>query len=62
MRKYKITAFIGLDSHSKIIFAKNSYEANQQALDFGHKLSNYGRSGFLRGTKVTYVGNVSKRK
>ena len=38
MRKYIITAFIGFDRHSKIVEAKNSFDANQKALDYGHKL------------------------
>lgn len=61
MRKYKITAFVGMESHSKTIEAKNSYEANQKALDYGHKMSNYGSGGFLRGVKVTAVKNISKK-
>lgn len=34
MRKYKITVYVGLETHSKVIEAKNSVEANKKALDY----------------------------
>ena len=59
MRKYIITAFIGFDRHSKTVEAKNSFDANQKALDYGHKLSGYG-SKFLKGVKVTPIKKNKK--
>ncbi len=55
MRKYKITVYVGLETHSKVIEAKNSVEANKKALDYGHKLSIYGNGSFLRGVSVKSV-------
>ena len=59
MAKYKITAYVGMDAPTITIEAKNSYEANQKALEFGHRRSNYGEK-FLKGTKVVRV--LSKKK
>ncbi len=61
MRKYKITAFVGLETHTKTVEAKNSIEANKKALDYGHKMSSYGNGGFLRGVKVTAIKNTVKK-
>jgi hypothetical protein len=55
MRTYNITAFVGLETHTKTIQAKNSFEANKKALDYGHKMSGYGSRGFLKGVKVKPV-------
>lgn len=57
MRSYKIIAYVGLETHSKVVKAKNSYEANKMALDYGHQKSNYGKSGFLRGVSVRVLKN-----
>ena len=56
MAKYKITAYVGMDSHSITIDAKNSYEANKRALEFGHRKSNYGER-YLKGVKAVRVMN-----
>lgn len=57
MRRYKITAFVGFETHTKIIEAKNTCEARQHALDYGHKMSNYGNGGFLRSVIVKEIKN-----
>lgn len=62
MRNYKITAYVGLETHSKVIKAKNSYDANQIALSYGHKLSNYGRAGFFRGVSVKAIKFIKDGK
>ena len=59
MAKYKLTAYVGFDSYSTIIEAKNSREANQRALDFGHRKSNYGEK-YLRSVKAVRVINQKK--
>ena len=60
MRKYRITAFVGLDTHTKVIEAKNSIEANDKALAFGYEKSGHG-SKFLQGVRVSPVkGEASK--
>lgn len=61
MRKYKITAYVGFETHTKVIEAKNSVEANKQALDYGHKMSNFGNGSFLRGVSVKSVKNLNKK-
>lgn len=48
MRKYRITALVGLDAHTKIIEARNSIEANDKALAFGYEKSGHGQK-FLQG-------------
>lgn len=60
MRKYKITARVGLDAYSAIVEAKNAYEANDKALAMGHKLSNFGEGRFLQSVTVKAIS--SKRK
>lgn len=55
MRKYKITAIVDSVFHSKIIDAKNSNEAYDKALSYGHALSNYGESGYLERVHVTPI-------
>lgn len=55
MRKYKITAYVGLETYTKVIEAKNSVEANKQALDYGYKMSKFGNGSFLRGVSVRSV-------
>lgn len=57
MRKYKITARVGLDTFSAIVEAKNAYEANDKALSMGHKLSNYGEERFLQGVTVEPINS-----
>lgn len=57
MRKYKVTVYVGFETHSKTVEAKNSIEANQKALDYGHKMSSFGNGSFLRGVKVTAIKN-----
>lgn len=32
MRKYKITVYVGLETHGKVIEAKNSVEANKKSI------------------------------
>lgn len=54
MRKYKVTAYIWRKTHSKVIEAKNSVEANKK-IDYGHKMSNYGNGSFFRGVSVKSV-------
>lgn len=60
MKKYKITAYVGFDSPSKVIEAKNMGDAYQKALDFGHKLSNYGKGPFFSGVHVQPIKNEKK--
>lgn len=60
MRKYKITARVGLDTYSAIVEAKNAYEANDKAVSMGHKLSNFGEGRFFQGVTVKAIN--SKRK
>lgn len=55
MRKYKVIAYVGLETHKQVIEAKNLVEANKLALDFGHKKSDYGSGKFLRGVSVKAV-------
>ena len=55
MRQYKITAYVGLETHTKVVEAKNSREANEKALDYGHKMSKFGGGSFLRGVSVKPV-------
>lgn len=55
MRKYKITAYVGMETHTKVIEAKNSREANEKALDYGQKMSKFGNGSFLRGVSVKSV-------
>ena len=62
MRKYKITAYVGMDTHSKIVEAKNSFEAGQMALNWGNSLSGYGRNHYFRGTKVSAIKNSNKKQ
>lgn len=58
MRKYKIIAYVGCECYSKEIDAKNYMEAKEKAVDYGHKLSNYGNGGFLRGVCVKpFIGD-----
>lgn len=52
MRQYKITAYVGFETHTKVVEAKNSREANEKALDYGHKMSKFGNGSFLRGVSV----------
>jgi len=59
MAKYKITAYVGFDAPTIVIDAKNSYEANRKALEFGHRKSNYGEK-FLKGTKVVRLPGNKK--
>lgn len=54
MPKYKITAYVGMDAPTITIDAKNSYDANKKALEFGYRKSNYGEK-FLKGTKVVRI-------
>ena len=60
MRSYRITAYSSLGTKTKIIEAKNQSEAYYQALDFGHKLTNYGNKGFLASVNVTPVKKTKK--
>lgn len=55
MRKYKITARVGMDTYSAIVEAKNAYEANNKALSLGHKFTDYGRGRFLQGVTVRAI-------
>ena len=59
MAKYKITAYVGMDAPTITIDAKNSYEANKKALEFGHRQSNFGER-FLKGTKVVRIPGKPK--
>ena len=59
MAKYKITAYVGMDAPTITIEAKNSYEANKRALEFGHRQSEYGKK-FLKGTKVVRLLNKKR--
>ena len=55
MRRYEITARVGLDMYRAVVEAKNIKEANEMALSMGHKLSNYGKCGSLRGVSVEAI-------
>lgn len=57
MRQYKITAYVGLETHTKVVEAKSSKEATEKALAYGHKMSNFGNGSFLRGVFVKPVKN-----
>ena len=59
MAKYKITAFVGIDAPTITIDAKNSYEANKKALEFGYRTSNFGER-FLKGVKVVRIPGKPK--
>ena len=48
MKKYKIIAYVGCECHTKEIEAKNYTEAQEKAVDYGCKLSNYGNGAFLQ--------------
>lgn len=60
MKKYKITARVGLDTYSAVVEAKNAFEANDKAVAMGHKLSDFGQGRFLQGVTVRVIN--SKRK
>lgn len=60
MRKYHITALVGLDSHTKIIEARNSIEAHDKALAFGYEKSRHGQK-FLQGVRVQAVKSSSAK-
>lgn len=60
MIKYKITAYVGFDSPSKIVEAKNFDEAYRMALDFGHCLSGFGEGPFLSGVHVQRIKKKNK--
>lgn len=60
MRKYRIFAFVGLDTHTKIIEARNSVEANAKALSFGHEKSRNGQK-FLQGVRVQAVRSTNSK-
>ena len=62
MRSYYITAYVSSGTQTKIIEAKNQSEAYYKALDFGHKLTNYGNKGFFSGVSVKPVKNQKKYK
>ncbi len=53
MRKYKVIAHVGFRDYTKIVEAKNFAEAHNKALDYGHKLSNYGEGPHLFGVYVS---------
>ena len=60
MREYSITAYLSTGNKTKIVKAKNQSEAYYMALDFGHKLSNYGTKGFFSGVNVKPVKKNNK--
>lgn len=55
MRKYFITVELGCVSQCKEIEAKNASEAREEALNWGHQLSNCGEGIFLKGVQVQPV-------
>ena len=59
MARYKITAYVGMDAPTITIEAKNSYEANKKALDFGYRKSNYGER-YLKGVKAVRIPGNKK--
>ena len=52
MKQYKIIVYVGCECHTKDIEAKSFAEAQKKAVDFGHKLSNFGNGAFLRSVCV----------